>query len=350
MSVRIRSQLARWLLASAVGASVALAAPAQAVPLVVFGDSLSDSGNMAVAGFFDPAQVVSGNSYVPSATYAPDGVYSNGPVWVTSFAAAMGWTIDASLANPLGSNFAFGGARITGSAVPSLLQQTQDYLGRVSGEADANALYVVAGGGNDARDAVAGYGAAYVAALAAGAADPHAVALAASLPGALQSYVLGMGAILDALQGAGATRLLVWNLPYLGAVPAVQAAGLGAVADGIVHAFNTALDQLLAAVPAVQLFDLYALGRSYVEQPAEFGFTNVHDACGAATGADCSSWLWWDGIHPTAAAHQRIASAMVQAVTEVNEVAEPPALLLLLAGMGLLAVAGRTRGREALLR
>lgn len=341
----MRTRLSGWLAVSALSACFVLAASAHAAPLVVFGDSLSDSGNMAAAGYYDPAQVVSGNSYVPTSTYAPSGTYSNGPVWVSSFAAAMGWTIEASLTSPLGTNFAFGGARITGSAVPSLLEQTQDYLGRVSGRADANALYVVAGGGNDARDAVASYGAAYVAALMAGAADPHAEAVAASLPGAIHSYVLGMSTILGSLLEAGATNVLVWNLPYLGAVPAVQATGLGAVADGIAQALNAALAQVLATVPAVQLFDLYGLGKSYVEEGADFGFTNVSDACGAAAGADCSTWLWWDGIHPTTATHQLIASAMVRAVGGVHEVAEPSVLLLIVAGLLLAAAAQRRRSR-----
>jgi outer membrane lipase/esterase len=38
--------------------------------LVVFGDSLSDSGNNALLGLYDPTQIVTGNAYVPSKTYA----------------------------------------------------------------------------------------------------------------------------------------------------------------------------------------------------------------------------------------------------------------------------------------
>ncbi|MEO8312727.1 MAG: hypothetical protein ABI520_16275, partial [Caldimonas sp.] len=66
-------------------AVVALAgAPASAGPFdqfVVFGDSLSDNGNNAAAGLFDPFQIITGNTYVPSNTYGPVGTYSNGPVW-----------------------------------------------------------------------------------------------------------------------------------------------------------------------------------------------------------------------------------------------------------------------------
>lgn len=344
-----RSPFFNWLAAGVVSACVALAAPALAAPLVVFGDSLSDSGNVTAAGFYDPGQVVSGNSYVPAGTYA-SGVFSNGPVWVNGFAAAMGWSIDASHDNPAGTNFAYGGARLTPSvaaAPPSLFEQTQQYLGRVSGVADPEALYVIAGGGNDARDALENYGAAYFAALATGSADPHGDALAASLPAALQNYVLGMSIIIESLRDAGAARLLVWNMPYLGSVPALQAGGLGAVAEGFAQAFNTALGQLLAAMPTVQLFDLHALGVDFAEDRADFGLTNVSDACGAVPGADCSTWLWWDGIHPTTAGHQLIASAMVRAVADVNEVAEPPVLLLVLGGLLLVGAAAQRRTGRA---
>ena len=67
--ISIRRLLPALALVVAALASV----PADAGPyntFVVFGDSLSDSGNNAAAGLFDPSQVVTGNTYVPSNTYA----------------------------------------------------------------------------------------------------------------------------------------------------------------------------------------------------------------------------------------------------------------------------------------
>lgn len=333
--ISTRISAARALAVSLLGAGAVLAAPAQAAPLVVFGDSLSDGGNIAALGFYDPNQVVSGNSYVPSATYAPSGTFTNGSVWVDGFAAAMGWTIEAALRDPAGSNFAFGGARVSGSgAVPSLVAQTDMYLDRVGGVADPNALYVVAGGGNDARDALSAYGAAYVAAFVAGSADPHGEALAASLPAAIQSYVLGMNIVLQSLQQAGATQLIVWNLPYLGGTPALESGGVevAMLGDAIARAFNEALSsQVLIHAPGARLFDFYELGHAYVDGSAAFNFGNVDDACGAVAGADCSTYLWWDGIHPTTAAHKLIAAAMFEVASEMNEVPEPSMGSLLLA-------------------
>ena len=91
------------------------AVPASAGPydtFVVFGDSLSDNGNNAAAGLFDPLQVITGNTYIPSNTYAPH-TYSNGPVWASDFAAMIGLPLGPSLAG--GTDFAFGGAT-TGTA------------------------------------------------------------------------------------------------------------------------------------------------------------------------------------------------------------------------------------------
>ena len=123
----------RRLLAAAPLAIAALAAApaAEAGPfssLVIFGDSLSDDGNNFAAGLFDPGQVATGNSYVPSFTYASH-AYSNRPVWATDFAAKIGVPLTASATG--GTDYAYGGATMgpNPSAFPfSLLTQTSAYL------------------------------------------------------------------------------------------------------------------------------------------------------------------------------------------------------------------------------
>ena len=62
----------RALPAFTLAAAVLTSLPAAAGPynsLVVFGDSLSDSGNAAALGAYDPNQVVLSNSYIPGAAY-----------------------------------------------------------------------------------------------------------------------------------------------------------------------------------------------------------------------------------------------------------------------------------------
>ena len=84
--------------------------PASASPyssMVVFGDSLSDNGNNSAVLGNNSGQVVTGNSYIPSAPYAT-GVYSNGPVWASDVASSLGLTLAPSQLG--GTDFAYGGA------------------------------------------------------------------------------------------------------------------------------------------------------------------------------------------------------------------------------------------------
>ena len=97
--------------------------------LVVFGDSLSDGGNNALVIGSNGGQAITGNTYVPSQPYG-SGVYSNGSVWASQAASALGVPLQPSLAG--GTNYAYGGATTgpAGSDFPfSLLTQANPYFG-----------------------------------------------------------------------------------------------------------------------------------------------------------------------------------------------------------------------------
>ena len=324
-----RTFFRRLLSASALVVATVASLPAQAGPfssLFVFGDSLSDNGNNALAGLYDPTQVVTGNSYIPTNTYA-SGVYSNGPVWATYFASMLGVPLLPSLV-PGGTDYAFGGAT-TGSpgdgpgGFPySLRVQADMYLGSTGNVAQADALYVVAGGGNNGRAALGAI---------LGGADPVVTALATA-----SAYADDVGDIVDELQLAGATHILVWNTPNLGLGPALVAAGGAAVGSFLAGTMNAALAARLSGEAGVSLFDLFSFNTLLVTNPA-FGFTNGTTACGAVAGADCSQYVYWDGIHPTTAGHLALANAVAAAVPE-------PQTYALLA-FGLLAVMLRGRVR-----
>jgi phospholipase/lecithinase/hemolysin len=101
----------------------------QAMPafahVVVFGDSLSDTGNA--------------------------GRFSNGPVWVEYLAQKLGLPLKPARAG--GNNFAVGGARLDpGSGDTSLRAQANAYLR--SSRSRGRTLYIVYGGGNDLLAAV----------------------------------------------------------------------------------------------------------------------------------------------------------------------------------------------------
>ncbi|XSC43078.1 SGNH/GDSL hydrolase family protein [Bradyrhizobium sp. RDT10] len=264
--------------------------------LVVFGDSLSDNGNNAIAIGTNAGQTISGNTYVPSHPYG-SGVYSNGPVWASDAASKLGITLQPSLAG--GTNYAFGGATTgpAGNGFPySLLTQANQYL--TTNTVSANALYVIAGGGNDAR-----------AALGAIAACP--ACLGSTVMATATQYAANVGAMVDALQAAGAQHIIVWNTPNLGLAPAVAAAGASGLGAFLANSMNAALAAELAGETGVTTFDLFGLGTTIALNPGAFGFTNVTDACGAVVGANCNTYAYWDGIHPTAAAHAVIADAFL---------------------------------------
>lgn len=91
---------------------------------------------------------------------------------------------------------------------------------------------------------------------------------------------------------------------------------------------NGALAARLQGQSGVTFFDTYAFLDDVVQQPAAYGFTNAVDACGSIAGADCSRYVFWDGLHPTAAMHQVIANAAFAAT-----VPEPSMLALLALGL-----------------
>ena len=129
-----------------------------------------------------------------------------------------------------GTNYAYGGATqdLTNNPFPySLLTQANQYL--ASNTASANTLYVIAGGGNDARAVLAGN--------AGGGSDDA-------------GYAANVGAIVDELQAAGAQHIVVWNTPNLGLAPAVAAAGGAALGASARGGYEPALATRLLARPA----------------------------------------------------------------------------------------------------
>ena len=332
--------------ASAVALALAAAAPASAAlydGLVIFGDSLSDSGNNYLAATspphgspanITPASVIT-NTFVPSFTYAPAppypfGVYSNGPVWATPFAAALGLSALPSLAG--GGNFAFGGAT-TGadSPTPSLTDQMGMFLNGTGGVAPGNYLYVVAGGGNNARHGLE--------AISANPGD-----FANIITNTSNAFAADVGNIVDTLHTAGAQHIVVWNAPNLGTAPAVLAQGglAPTFATGMAQSMNLTLDARLSGEAGVKVFDIFGALAGVIADPKAYGMKNVTDACVQGT-CDVATNLFWDGIHPTEAGHQLIANAMIAAV-----VPEPQTYVLFAIGLaGLTLLARRRRAHQS---
>ena len=146
--------------------------------------------------------------------------------------------------------------------------------------------------------------------------------------------------MVDALQAAGAQHIVVWDAPNIGLAPAVVASGAADLATFLTASMNTALAARLAGEAGVTPFDIFGLGTQIAANPALFGFTNISDACGAVVGANCNQYAYWDGIHPTAAAHRVIADAFA-----VAAVPEPETWALLACGLAALGAFARRRER-----
>jgi outer membrane lipase/esterase len=322
-----RHSLAQFLLATALAASSVVAHAEGGVPfpggLFIFGDSLSDTGNnlTAFGGVTGPNP--SSPTFVPTLPYS-SGVYSNGPVWVNSFAAGLGLPGAATPSLLGGSNYAYGGAKMAtvSGFPPSLQTQLNTFLGGHTVSPDA--LYVVAGGGNDVRQAASDVKA-----------NPsNAKQIVANASAAFATSVSQM---VGALNAAGAQHIVVWNVPDLGRTPSALDGSAAApfVQSFISKAFNTALTGAIAGQTDVTLFDTFGLITSIANTGSAFGhtFTNTTKACGfAGNGCDPATALFWDGIHPTAYAHEVLGLAMLAAVPE------PSVTWLFMAGLVSLAV------------
>jgi outer membrane lipase/esterase len=304
---------AALLLGSFLAISAQAAPPAQ---IVVFGDSLSDPGNAfaLLGGTNTPPDYSVDALLIPDRPYAKGGHhFSNGDTWVEQLARTWRLAENANPAfrsnAPKALNFAIGGARAGVGGGGNLEVQVGAFLQRSGNVAPSDALYVIAIGGNDVRAAAA-------------AADP--------LP-ALQAGAQGIATQIAILYARGARNFLVWNSPDLGLTPALLALdqvlpGSAAGASFLSQTFN---DVFLAAalaeadtLPGIAItrFDAFTRLHEVVAQPQAFGLSNVTSACITPQSAPfhCQNpdeFLFWDGIHPTRAAHGIIAHEVVTTLT-----------------------------------
>ena len=306
--------------------------------LFVFGDSLSDSGNV-----FN----LSGGSFPPSPPYFP-GRFSNGPNWIDQFGAQLGLNptlvTDPGL-NPAappsdGINFAYGAATSGATTIahlatgdlalrglPGLTQQIQQFQGLYGGpnQPDPDALFVLWIGGNDYLFGIN---------------DPATVL--ANIENAI-----------NAMSALGAQNFLIANLPDLGETPLAGFRGVEAQLNAVTQVHNDGLEQLLGTLDGnFSLLDINALFKEALADPAAFGFNNAEDAylqtcfvngqfvC--PPGTSPSDFVYWDEVHPTTDAHRVIAGRALDLI----DVPEPSTILLMSVGLLGLGAATRRQSRK----
>jgi phospholipase/lecithinase/hemolysin len=317
MKKRVLSMLLCWVLLLPF---VAAAGPF--TDLFVFGDSLSDQGNVRNLTLIlgPPYPTVPPNEYTDGTNY---GRFTNGLNYIDSLAASLGLiSISSSVG---GHNYAYGGARtdsqsVGGVNIPgalSILDQRTSFLTSLAGgSADPNALFVVWAGANNLIDIVETKAANPLY-------DPTAD---------LTKAVIDIGNIVGSLSANGAKNILVPNLPDFGVLPLVT--GGGAPVPGATYlttVFNTSLGSVLDGVQGLfnnlnlVQFDTFGLFNAVLADPAAFGFSNTTAGCyskfGVAGGTTCANpdeYVSWDGFHPTAALSSLVGSRMASAVPEPN--------------------------------
>lgn len=287
--------------------------------LVIFGDSLSDSGNHFVA-----YGTIAHQPFVPDpvSSYAIGGHhFSNGATWAEQLATDLHLATSGkpALRQPgKFTNYAVGRARarVGAPGFPDydLSTQVNLFLSDFGGQASSGNLYMIWIGGNDLQDA-----------LYALAVDPSGNTSTAIL----QAAVTAVATNVTTLWAHGATNFLILSLADPAITPLVRALGPAAqaAATSLAGIYNTvmlgpALDAL-EALPGVQLLrlDINAVFEDIVADPEAVGLTNVDDSCLAFSvigHAICSTpnrYLFWDGVHPTTAAHGALAEAALQLIT-----------------------------------
>jgi phospholipase/lecithinase/hemolysin len=306
----------------------ALSASAQQQPeptftqIVVFGDSLSDTGNVR-----DRTDSVSGGLVdYPSHTFN----YSNGRftndnatdpsahlylgVWHEQLAQTFLGLPAATYSLGGGTNYAFGGATTKNGThdevavttpfgdvtitINDMGKQMDDYL--ASHPIDPGALYVVWGGGNDFFD------------------DDSAANVTATATRAT--------GLMSRLAIAGAQSIMVPNVPPLGDIPKyandpAKIVSLNAAAATYRNELNAALTASLSNLaaqgihPTVYRVDAWTNTIRVMTYPDRYGFIDVRSTSQDRSSANPDQFLFWDDKHPTTAGHYWTAKGANDALT-----------------------------------
>jgi phospholipase/lecithinase/hemolysin len=215
--------------------------------VVVYGDSLSDNGNLY--NFL-------GKLYPPPPYY--HGRFSNGPVAAEYVATHY--------SAPL-SDFAWGGAtsgvgdeadlgtqtKLGLLGLPGMLTQYVLNVNKITPTLAANGLFVLWGGANDF--------------------DSNGLTTATA-----DRAVSDLVTLIVALKLKGVQHILVLNMPDLGVTPSYRNGGKGAQGTQLSSYFNTKLAAALQGL-GVKSFDTFTLVDDMVANPSKYGFTNVTDPC-----------------------------------------------------------------------
>lgn len=275
--------------------------------IVVFGDSLSDTGNVAHLTEMKYGVRVPG----PFADYT-DGRFTDGfdtipaaqkyfGVWVEQFAAAVPSHPGVTDSLDGGTDYAYGFATTANGTstlaldathsvqIKNIGQQITDYLA-THPKIDNHTLFIIWGGAIDLLNAQS-------------TSDVINAAIRQTLN-------------IQRLINAGATQILVPNLPALGLTPRLNGSPSAALAaNAATVLYNSWLATWVAVLrdfyPRRHIYELnvFALFNRVVANASSFGLANVSGAAQGEFTVDPDTWLFWDDLHPTTRGHNILASS-----------------------------------------
>ena len=275
------------------------AAPLQNI--VVFGDSLSDNGNL---------YEFMNHQLPPSPPYF-EGRFSNGQVWIEHLATS--YFKDKTSAHFF--DYAFGGAGVSeeegdDEVLFTLRREINNYLKEHQDKADPNSLFVLWIGSN------------------------NYLAMPEEMEKTVNTVNDGIKISIQRLVNKGAKHILVVNLPDLGSTPAAYEFDSVSTMTEFSKLHNQKLLENFVAFkqeyPEVEwlFFDMNSILSDVITPPQAYGFNNVTEGCSnsvanqttktsvlrmvaavtpKAESNACDGYLFFDLVHPTAPAHKMLA-------------------------------------------
>ena len=284
--------------------------------IVIFGDSLSDTGNVA-----DLAQAKYGFRFPGPLFDYTDGRFTDGAdteppaenysgVWIEQLAATFPSKPEVKASLDGGTDYAYGFAFTGGGTsvfsfgpyavnVNNIGLQISDYLA-THPKINDKTLFVVWGGANDL--------------------------LNATNEGEVIDAGINQMLNIQRLIQAGGTQFMIPNLPPLGlvprlngspttSVPATQASALYneilSLAITVIRDFNHGKHLELAQL------DVFSLFNKIVASPSKYSLVNV-TASSQGVPVDPDTYLFWDDLHPTTRGHNILATTAAKLVDKLE--------------------------------
>jgi phospholipase/lecithinase/hemolysin len=296
------------------------ASPTTINKIVVFGDSLSDNGNLY--DYTDKKMPIDPPYY--------KGRYSNGELWIEYVTKHFYKKSNSHL-----FDLAYGGATVSTDDKDTpfpLNTQIDTYLLSNNQVASQHTLYTLWIGANNYINAISD--------------DNVQETKQARVNIVIQGINHGINQLID----AGAKVIIIPNLPDLGKTPAGKMLSENNTLSELSQLHNQALQASISTIqlnhPDVKIIpiDTYHLFGNIMDHPDSFGFKNTEDTCydndfsafksskkiislGKARNMNpaltndlihCDGFLFFDPIHPTTKAHELLGNIVLAALDDAN--------------------------------